>query len=91
MTDDNPRILEHIHHSLTYTVYDTKWIPKSARFVSLGSYPRQSGVIEVYSLKDGNKVCFLLLFNTSYKFLIFFVGGEDVRSGEEECDKMRYI
>lgn len=56
MTDDNPRILEHIHHSLTYTVYDTKWIPKSARFVSLGSYPRQSGVIDVYCLKEGNKV-----------------------------------
>lgn len=53
---DKPRIIEYIHQSLNYTVYDTKWVPSSARFVSLGSYPRGTGVIQVYTLHEGNKV-----------------------------------
>lgn len=49
-----PQIVEHINKSLTQTVYDTKWIPCSARFVLMGSPPRQSGLIQVYSLQEGD-------------------------------------
>mmetsp|Transcript_32948 Transcript_32948/g.63294 ORF Transcript_32948/g.63294 Transcript_32948/m.63294 type:complete len:360 (+) Transcript_32948:101-1180(+) len=45
-----PQILEHLQHSLNLTTYDTKWIPSSARFVSLGSYPRNTGCIQVFQV-----------------------------------------
>lgn len=35
---NSPQILEHINKSLAITIYDTKWIPCSARFVVLGTY-----------------------------------------------------
>ena len=47
-----PQILEHITQSLQITSYDTKWIPSSARFVVMGSYPRATGCLQVYEL-DG--------------------------------------
>ena len=39
-----PQILEHITQSLQITSYDTKWIPSSARFVVMGSYPARHGL-----------------------------------------------
>ena len=42
-----PQILEHICKSLTITIYETKWIPSSARFVTLGGYARGTGAIQV--------------------------------------------
>jgi WD40 repeat protein len=48
------QIVEHINKSLSQTVYDTKWIPCSARFVSLGSPARQTGLIQIYSLTAGD-------------------------------------
>eukprot|EP00238_Polyblepharides_amylifera_P004901 CAMPEP_0196593024 /NCGR_PEP_ID=MMETSP1081-20130531/74422_1 /TAXON_ID=36882 /ORGANISM="Pyramimonas amylifera, Strain CCMP720" /LENGTH=86 /DNA_ID=CAMNT_0041916875 /DNA_START=52 /DNA_END=308 /DNA_ORIENTATION=- len=52
MVDANkaPQILEHLNFSLTSTVYDTKWIPSSSRFVALGSYPRNTGCLQVFQL-----------------------------------------
>ncbi len=37
---DRPQILEHVHKPLALTVYDTRWVPLSARFVVLGSHAR---------------------------------------------------
>jgi hypothetical protein len=34
---DAPQIIEHIHKSVTYTPNECRWIPCSARFVSLGN------------------------------------------------------
>jgi len=48
------QIVEHINKSLSQTVYDTKWIPCSARFVSLGSPARQTGLIQIYGLTTGD-------------------------------------
>jgi hypothetical protein len=50
---NKPQIIEHARKSLTQTVYDTRWIPCSARFVVLGSPPRGSGLIQIYSLSKG--------------------------------------
>eukprot|EP01018_Ginkgo_biloba_P006858 Gb_33425 [translate_table: standard] len=47
---DRPQILQHICKSLTTTVYDTLWVPSSARFVVLGSTARSTGSIQVYEL-----------------------------------------
>ena len=51
---NKPQIIEHIHKSLNLTVYDTKWVPCSARFIVLGSPPRQTGNIQVYNLVHGD-------------------------------------
>jgi WD40 repeat protein len=48
-----PRIIEHIHKSLNWSAYDAKWVPNSARFVSIGYYSRGSGAIQIYTLKQG--------------------------------------
>lgn len=46
-----PQILEHLAKSLTLTVYETKWIPGTAKFVALGSYPRNTGSLQVFELE----------------------------------------
>eukprot|EP01117_Protostelium_nocturnum_P012616 TRINITY_DN4643_c0_g1_i1.p1 TRINITY_DN4643_c0_g1~~TRINITY_DN4643_c0_g1_i1.p1 ORF type:complete len:369 (+),score=104.39 TRINITY_DN4643_c0_g1_i1:35-1108(+) len=42
--------------SLTFTVYDTKWIPSSSRFVVLGSHARGIGVIQIYEMQKNELV-----------------------------------
>ena len=49
-----PQIVEHVNKSLSLTVYETKWIPSSARFVLLGSPARQTGLIQIYNLVKGD-------------------------------------
>jgi hypothetical protein len=51
---DKPQTLIHQEKSLNWTCYDAKWIPKAARFVVIGTLPRGTGVIEVFSLYDGH-------------------------------------
>jgi len=50
---DRPQIVEHVHQSVNYVVYDTRWVPSSARMVVLGCHPRGTGALEVYSLTRG--------------------------------------
>jgi len=49
-TTNQPNIIEHARKSLNWTVQDVKWIPNAASFVSLGSYARGTGTIQVYKL-----------------------------------------
>lgn len=51
---DKPQMIEHICKSLNYTVYDTKWVPSSARLVVLGMYARGTGTLQTYELADGS-------------------------------------
>ncbi|XP_014205828.1 WD repeat-containing protein 92-like isoform X2 [Copidosoma floridanum] len=48
-----PIIISHIEKSLDYSVFDTKWIPCSAKFVVLGSRPRGTGLIQIYEVASG--------------------------------------
>lgn len=50
---EKPQIVIHLEKHLNYTVYDTKWIPCSAKFVVLGSHPRNTGALQVYELSKG--------------------------------------
>ena len=50
---EKPQIILHIHKSVNYTVYDTKWIPSSAKCVVLGSKPRGTGAIQIYEIDKG--------------------------------------
>ena len=53
-TTDAPQIIEHINKSIAYTPYDTKWIPMSARFVSLGIHPNAKGALNIFQLNHGD-------------------------------------
>lgn len=48
-----PQIITHIQKSLNYTVFDSKWIPCSARFICLGNFPRGTGVMQIYEVQRG--------------------------------------
>ena len=50
---EKPQIIIHLEKQLNYTVYDTKWIPCSAKFVALGSHPRNTGAVQIYELSKG--------------------------------------
>ena len=52
-TTDAPQIIEHVGKSLSFTPFDTKWIPSSARFVLFGQSPRAKGVFHIYQLSNG--------------------------------------
>eukprot|EP01062_Namystynia_karyoxenos_P062815 TRINITY_DN55679_c0_g1_i1.p1 TRINITY_DN55679_c0_g1~~TRINITY_DN55679_c0_g1_i1.p1 ORF type:complete len:366 (+),score=122.41 TRINITY_DN55679_c0_g1_i1:78-1175(+) len=57
--DDKPKIqfrqqiIEHCKKPVTTTLFDTKWVPLSARFVACGNYPRNTGCLLVYQLNHG--------------------------------------
>ena len=53
---DKPQIITHVDKSLNYTVFDVKWIPCSAKFVSMGMHPRDTGALQVYELSKGSVV-----------------------------------
>lgn len=48
-----PQIIAHIQKSLNYTVFDSKWIPSSAKFVCLGNFARGTGVLQIYEVQHG--------------------------------------
>uniref|UniRef100_T1IV50 Dynein axonemal assembly factor 10 n=1 Tax=Strigamia maritima TaxID=126957 RepID=T1IV50_STRMM len=51
---DKPQIIVHAEKALNYTVFDTKWIPYSAKIMVLGSHPSNTGAFEIYELNDGS-------------------------------------
>lgn len=53
-TTDAPQIIEHIHRSLTFTAYETRWVPCSARFMVAGVTPRGKGMMQIYELSRGD-------------------------------------
>lgn len=53
-TTDAPQIIEHINRGLNFTPYDTKWVPFSARFVTMGIHANAKGAINVYQLNNGD-------------------------------------
>jgi WD repeat-containing protein 92 len=50
MERDKPLIIGHLEKSLNYSIFDTKWIPCSAKFLTIGSKPNGTGIIEIYEL-----------------------------------------
>ena len=54
MTLDKCQIITHITHPLTYTPFDVKWLPCSAKFAVIGQLPRGTGIIQVYELQGAS-------------------------------------
>ena len=50
---DKPQVILHIHKSLNYTLFDTKWIPASPRCVLLGNHARGTGALQIMNMKEG--------------------------------------
>lgn len=50
---DKPQIIAHVHHPVSYTIYDCKWVPRSAKLITLGSYPRGTGALELHEVSKG--------------------------------------
>ncbi|CAL1300754.1 unnamed protein product [Larinioides sclopetarius] len=50
---DKPQIILHADVSLNYTVFDTRWIPVSTKFVSLGTHPKGDGAFQIYEISGG--------------------------------------
>lgn len=51
---EKPQIIVHIQKSLNYTVFDCKWMPCSAKFVTMGNFARGTGVIQLYEIQHGD-------------------------------------
>lgn len=47
---DKVQTIAHIEHSVDYSVFDVKWLPFSARFLSIGSKTNGKGIIQIYEL-----------------------------------------
>ena len=51
---DKPQIIAHIEKSLNFTLFDSKWIPSSAKFVLLGNHARGTGAMQIYEVAQGD-------------------------------------
>ena len=50
---DSPQFIPHTQKSLNYTPHDVKWVPSSARLVSMGATAGAKGILEIYALSGG--------------------------------------
>eukprot|EP00033_Pygsuia_biforma_P001946 GCRY01002168.1.p1 GENE.GCRY01002168.1~~GCRY01002168.1.p1 ORF type:complete len:357 (-),score=59.96 GCRY01002168.1:48-1118(-) len=46
------QIVSHCSKSVPYTVFDSKWVPQSAKLVAVGQTPRTQGVIQLFELDE---------------------------------------
>ncbi|ELU12911.1 hypothetical protein CAPTEDRAFT_173958 [Capitella teleta] len=51
---DKPQIISHVHKSVNFTLFESRWIPCSAKFVILGNQPKGTGVLQVYEVAHGD-------------------------------------
>lgn len=47
-------IVIHTEKQLNHTIFDTKWIPNTAKSVALGSKPNGNGILEIFELESGS-------------------------------------
>lgn len=51
---EQPFLHNHIAHVENFSVFDTKWIPQTAKFVAIGGRANATGTIKVYELNGTN-------------------------------------
>lgn len=51
---EKPQIILYAQKAVNYTVFDSKWIPFSAKFVAIGNHARGTGAIQIYELASGD-------------------------------------
>lgn len=50
---EKPQIILHAENPLNFTVFDTKWIPISTKFVALGTHTKGTGALQIYEISSG--------------------------------------
>ncbi|XP_066599215.1 dynein axonemal assembly factor 10 [Prorops nasuta] len=50
---EKPQIICHIEKSVNYSLFDTKWVPCSTKFVVMGSKARGTGILQIYEISNG--------------------------------------
>jgi hypothetical protein len=51
---DKPQIISHVHKPVNFTLFESKWIPCSAKFVILGNHPKGTGALQIYEVAHGD-------------------------------------
>lgn len=51
---NKPQIVEHITHSVDYSVFDVKWVPNTAKFVIIGAKSTGAGILQVMEMNENN-------------------------------------
>lgn len=51
-----PQIIAHIEKSFDFSVFDTRWIPSTAKFIVLGSRPNTEGILKIFELNTNADV-----------------------------------
>lgn len=54
MNKTNSYIVIHTEKQLDHTIFDTKWIPNTAKCIALGSKPNGNGILEIFELDSGS-------------------------------------
>lgn len=52
---ERPLLFTHITRVENFAVFDTKWIPQTAKFVAIGGRANSTGLIKVFEL-NGNEI-----------------------------------
>ncbi|XP_042901354.1 dynein axonemal assembly factor 10 [Parasteatoda tepidariorum] len=50
---DKPQIILHANVPVNHTIFDTKWIPISTKFIALGTHPNGTGSLQIYEISSG--------------------------------------
>lgn len=83
---DKPQIILHSQKSVNYTVFDVKWIPTSAKFISLGNHARGTGALDIFEITHGDialvsqvdEKMIMIMLNNIY-ILLFFCSMKNLR------------
>lgn len=51
---DKPYVLCHIEKAVDFTIFDTRWLPCSAKCVVLGNKPNGKGVLRIFEMNAGH-------------------------------------
>lgn len=51
---EQPQVLVHIEHAVTFPILDTKWIPQTAKFIALGVRSNRTGALKIFELNEGS-------------------------------------
>lgn len=70
----SPFIFNHLVHNAGFSVFDTRWIAESAKFVALGAKRDNKGIIKILELNENNvKTIHEITSKTAYKCCTFDV------------------
>lgn len=53
-TIEQPQAIVHIEQAVTFPILDTKWIPRTAKFISMGVRSNGTGALKIFELNEGS-------------------------------------